>query len=129
VFVEEMFSVTGADALNALAFAYIATGNTNKANELLDYRHQSVVRLVDSTQPALLETLSLNQALQGDTDAAFEILALAVDSGWANYYRAINDPRWGDTLEQPRFVELLERVQDNLAQQREVVLARESGEN
>jgi tetratricopeptide (TPR) repeat protein len=129
VFVEEMFPVAGVDVLNALAYAYVNTGNINKANELLDFRHERVVRLGDSTQPALLETLSLNQALQGDTDAAYEILALAVDSGWANYYRAINDPRWRDTLRQPRFVDLLERAQDNLAQQREVVLARESGEN
>jgi hypothetical protein len=35
----------------------------------------------------------------------------------------INDPRWGDTLSQPRFVALLERVQENLAQQRAEVAA------
>jgi len=127
--VEEMFTTIGVDVLNALAYAYINTGNTNKAMEILEYRDGNVVRLANTTQPDLLEKLSLNQALQGDDDGAYETLATAVDHGWANYYRAIHDPRWGDTLTQPRFADLLEQVQNNLAQQREVVLARESGEN
>ena len=124
--VEDMFPTRGVDVLNALAFAYIESGNTSKANELLEFRNDNMVRLGDSTQPAFLEKLSLNRALRGDNDAAYATLEQAVDNGWANYYLAINDPRWGDTLEQPRFVELLERVQDNLVKQRESVLARES---
>jgi len=129
VLVEEMFARSGVDSQNALAFAYIKTGNTDKAREILEFRHDNVMRLGNSTQPALLEKLSLNQALQGDDDAAYETLSIAVDNGWANYYKAINDPRWGDTFAQPRFADLLEQVQENLAQQRKVVLARESGEN
>ena len=129
VVVEEMYVTIGVDTQNALAFACIKTGNTDKAMEILEYRDGRVVRLAGSTNPEFLEKLSLNHALQGDDDAAYETLATAIDNGWANYYRAINDPRWGDTLEQPRFGELLERVQDNISQQREVVLAQESGEN
>ena len=70
--------------------------------------------------------MALNAALRGDLDEAYELLSRAVDLGWANYYMSINDPRWGDTLEQPRFVALLERVQNNLAEQRarvEAILA------
>jgi len=127
VMVADIFGTLGVDVLNALAYAYINTGNASKAREILEYRDESIVRLGDSTQPALLETLSLNQLLQGDPDAAYEILAIAVDSGWANYYRAINDPRWGDTLRQPRFVELFKPVLENLAKQRATVLATEPG--
>jgi hypothetical protein len=104
------------------------TGDTRTANEILEFRHDKVVRLGNSTQPALLEILSLNQALQGNHDDAYKIMVKAVDNGWANYYRVIHDPRWGNTLEQPRFVELFKRVQENLATQREIVVARESGE-
>lgn len=129
VLVEEMNAVIAADLLNALAFAYSNTGNIEKASELLEHRLVSVVRLGDSTQPALLETRALNHALQGDDDAAYETLATAIDNGWANYYQAINDPRWGDTLGQPRFIHLFEGVQHNIAQQRQTVVARESGEN
>ena len=128
VLVEEMFGRHGVDTQNALAFAYMKTGNSAKAREMLEYRHDKVLRLGHSTQPALLETLSLSQVLQGKDDDAYETLAKAVDNGWANYYRAIHDPRWGDTLTQPRFIELLRRVQDNLATQREIVMRRESGE-
>jgi len=56
--------------------------------------------------------------LRGDDDLAYEHLSKAVEKGWADYYRAINDPRWGDVLSQPRFVKLLGQVQDNLAEQR-----------
>jgi len=128
VLVEEMFGRHGVDTQNALAFAYMKTGNSAKAREMLEYRHDKVLRLGHSTQPALLETLSLSQVLQGKDDDAYETLAKAVDNGWANYYRAIHDPRWGDTLTKPRFIELLRRVQDNLATQREIVMRRESGE-
>jgi len=55
-------------------------------------------------------------------------MVTAVENGWANYYRLIHDPRWGNTLEQPRFVELFIRGQEDLATQREIVVARESGE-
>jgi TolB-like protein/tetratricopeptide (TPR) repeat protein len=126
--VAEMFAPVGLDTQNALAFAYMNTGDTRTANEILEFRHDKVVRLGNSTQPALLEILSLNQALQGNHDDAYKIMVKAVDNGWANYYRVIHDPRWGNTLEQPRFVELFKRVQENLATQREIVVARESGE-
>lgn len=126
--VEEMYPLRGMDVLNSLAFAYLEKEDRDKARELLEYRHASMLRFENSTQPLFLETLALNHALLGDDDAAYATLSTAVDNGWADYYRTINDPRWGDTLEQTRFVELFERVQANIAVQRETVLARESDE-
>jgi TolB-like protein/Flp pilus assembly protein TadD len=123
------WSREGQDAINALAFAYQQTGNAAKAAELLAYRDERITRLEPLSSPHFLEPMALNAALRGDEDKAYELLSRAVDLGWANYYMTINDPRWGDTLSQPRFVALLERVQENLAQQRaevEVMLASQS---
>ena len=115
--------IAGQSALNALAFAYQQTGNAAKATELLAYRDERITRLEPLSSPHFLEPMALNAALRGDEDRAYELLSRAVDLGWANYYRTINDPRWGDTLSQPRFVALLERVQENLASQRSEVEA------
>jgi TolB-like protein len=128
VLVEGMFAHREMDVLNSLAFAYLQSGEPGKAAELLKFRSERVRYLEGSTQPAYLELLALNRLLSGNEDGAYETFATAVDNGWANYYRAIHDPRWGDTLKQPRFVELFEPVLENLAQQRATVLARESDE-
>ena len=117
------WSLEGQDALNALAFAFQQTGNAAKAAELLAYRDERIARLEPLASPHFLEPMALNAALRGDGEKAYALLSRAVDLGWANYYRTINDPRWGDTLRQPRFVALLERVQENLAKQRSEVEA------
>jgi TolB-like protein/tetratricopeptide (TPR) repeat protein len=127
--VDGMFHRTARDLLNALGFAYIQTGNPDMASEILGFRTDRMIRFEGTTQPEYLEILSLNQLLSGDEDAAYRMFETAVDNGWANYYKAMNDPRWGDTLGQPQFVKLLEGVKDNIAQQRETVVARESGNN
>ena len=115
---EASWVIAGQSALNALAFAYQQTGDVAKAAELLAYRDDRITHLEPLASPYFLEPMALNAALSGDVDEAYELLARAVDLGWANYYMTINDPRWGDTLNEPRFVELMERVQQNLAQQR-----------
>ena len=126
--VDGMFHRHGRDVLNALGFAYIQTGNPGKASEVLGFRTKRMTKFEGSTQPRYLEVLSLNQLLKGDEDAAYRMFATAVDNGWAAYFRAINDPRWGETLQQPRFQKLLERAQENIAVQRAMVLARDSGD-
>ncbi len=122
---EEVFSYGPAttDLLSSLAFAYRRLGNEMKADQLLAYRPSDIERREPLKAPHYLEPMAVNAAMRGDDDEAFARLSLAIDLGWANYYKTINDPRWGDTLEQPRFEELLQRVQDNLAQQRARVKA------
>ncbi|HEY5622241.1 MAG TPA: hypothetical protein VIV14_00675, partial [Gammaproteobacteria bacterium] len=77
--------------------------------------------------PRALERIAQLRSMRGDEAGAYEALQQAVELGWADYYEAINDPRWGNTLSKPRFVRLLERVQADLAQQREEVERREAG--
>ncbi|MEJ2257957.1 MAG: hypothetical protein P8X98_13350 [Woeseiaceae bacterium] len=118
------YVIPGQDALNALAFAYQQTGFAGKAAELLAYRDDRIVRREPLSSPHFLEPMALNALLSGNHDVAYELLSRAVDLGWANYYLAINDPRWGDALLQPRFARLLEPVQANIAKQRAQVEAR-----
>jgi len=118
VLVENVFATEGQDVLNALAYAYRETGNNLRADEILNYKDLSIARMEPLRSPHFLEPMALNAALRGDNDEAYELLSRAVDLGWANYYMAINDPRWGDALSQPRFRQLLERVKDNIAHQK-----------
>jgi hypothetical protein len=118
------YVIPGQDALNALAFAYQQTGFAGIAAELLAYRDDRITRHEPLNSPHFLEPMALNAVLRGDDDEAYELLSRGVDLGWANYYTAINDPRWGDTLSQPRFAPLLETVQANIAEQRAQVEAR-----
>lgn len=110
--------LAGQDALNAVAFAYQQEDDSAKASEILAFRDERITRLQPLASPHFLEPMALNAALRGDLDESFTLLSRAVDLGWANYYMAINDPRWGDTLQQSRFAALLERVQENIAEQR-----------
>jgi TolB-like protein len=128
--IERVDGDLAADVLNAIGFAYLQTGDAETATSLLAVETARLAHYKPWLSPLFLEPMALNAALRGDDGLAYERLSLAVDKGWANYYHAINDPRWGDTLSQPRFAELLERVQADIAQQRadvEAMLASQPG--
>ena len=118
---EEIHGIEVADVINAAGFAYINVGDEEKARTVLSYRPKRLAHFKPWLSPMFLGPMALNAALLGDTDLAYERLSLAVDKGWADYYEAINDPRWGDVLSQPRFVTLLQRVQEDIAAQRSQV--------
>ena len=111
------------DLLNAVGFAYLQTGDHAAAASILSVETNRQAHYKPWSSPIVLAPMALNAALQGDDDLAYRRLSQAVDKGWADYYRAINDPRWGDVLSQPRFVTLLEKVQADLAEQRAQVEA------
>lgn len=111
------------EVLNAIGFAYLQTGDEAAARSVLSYRTQRLLHFEPWLSPVILGPMALNAALLGDTDLAYERLSLAVEKGWADYYRAINDPRWGGLLAEPRFAELLERVREYVEAQRAEVQA------
>jgi TolB-like protein/tetratricopeptide (TPR) repeat protein len=115
------FSVPG--LLNAMGFAYAQIGDSEAARSVLSVETTRLAHFKPYSTPIFLMPMAQNAALLGDTDLAYERLLQAVDKGWAGYYRAVNDPRWGDVLLQPRFVKLLERVQADLEEQRAEVEA------
>lgn len=104
----------------AIAFAYQELGKIEQAAGILD-RVDTATGVFDSAAPFVLETRALNRVLQGDPDGAAVLLKRAIDSGWANYYAALNDPRWRDTLSSPGFARMLEPVRENLAKQRAIM--------
>lgn len=116
--VEFVFHLDAMDTLNALGHAYLESGQEDKARAVLTYRPPQFTRLQPYSAPFVAERLAINAALLGETDEAYRRLAEAVERGWANYHKAINDPLWRDTLQEPRFIALLETVQENIAQQR-----------
>ena len=121
--VEEVDGLIVADLLNAIGFAYLQTGNTDTAASVLAIETPRLAHFRPFSSPAFLAPMALNAALLGDDDLAYERLSQAVDKGWADYFRALNDPRWGEVLSQPRFVELLEPVLEDIAAQRSAVEA------
>jgi TolB-like protein/tetratricopeptide (TPR) repeat protein len=115
---ENVSALLAPDLLNAMGFAYAQRGDTDEAQAILGAETSRMAHFKPYSAPIFLAPMALNAALLGDADLAYERLSKAVDKGWANYYRAINDPRWGDVLSQPRFVKLMERVQADLQEQR-----------
>jgi TolB-like protein/tetratricopeptide (TPR) repeat protein len=121
--VEFVDALPAMDTLNALGLAYLESGQKEKARAVLTYRPPQFTRLQPYRAPFVAERLAINAALLGDTDEAHQLLAGAIDRGWAHYYTALNNPLWRNTLQEPRFIALLERVQENIAQQRAEVEA------
>ena len=120
---ENVSALLAPDLLNAMGFAYAQTGDTGQAQVVLSIETSRLAHFKPYSAPIFLEPMALNAALLGDDDLAYKRLSQAVDKGWANYYRTVNDPRWGEVLSQPRFVKLLERVQADLEEQRAEVEA------
>ena len=112
-----------ASVLNSIGFAYAQIGDSETAQAFLTVETSRLAHFKPYAAPIFLVPMAQNAALLGDDDLAYERLSQAVDKGWADYYRAVNDPRWGDVLSQPRFVKLLERVQADLEKQRAEVEA------
>ena len=122
---ENLHGLNLASVLNAMGFAYAQLGNRETAQAVLSTETVRLAHFKPYAAPVFLVPMAQNAALLGDDDLAYERLSQAVEKGWADYYRAVNDPRWGDVLSQPRFVKLLERVQADLEEQRaevEVIL-------
>ncbi len=109
------------DARHALAWAWLQTGAPKKAMALLHLLdgHYSA----RETDGRLHETyeradFARNTLLLGDVDAALELLGQAADAGWRDYYSTVRDPRWASVKDDPRFVEILNRVKADIDLQR-----------
>jgi tetratricopeptide (TPR) repeat protein len=115
---EDVNGLGVADFLNAMGFAYLETGDTHSATRVLSFEPKRLAHFKPYSSPIILAPMALNAALLGDDDLAYQRLSMAVEKGWADYYRAINDPRWGDVLSQARFVRLMEAVKADIDEQR-----------
>lgn len=112
------------DFLHALVYAYRATGQLQKANEVLgkaaDYFAERAERNSHRGSDTLA-LMALNRSMRGDFDGAARTLSDAVDAGWRDYYYVLEDPRWRLLLERADVQPLMQRVKADLDRQRELV--------
>jgi len=109
--------------MQSLAFAYEQMGLTAESNQLLINLQERLDQEASSglATPSFFATLALNQALLGDAEGARQNFKSAVDAGFRNYYRIINNPVWSDTLELPGIAALLDEMKQDLERQRVLV--------
>jgi hypothetical protein len=72
---------------------------------------------------------ALNRALFGDEDGARQNFETAVDAGFRDYFRIINDPVWADALDSPGFAELLDEMKQDIDRQRALVERADAKDN
>jgi hypothetical protein len=105
----------------ALAWAYIQSGMSDKARRLLETQerwfldYRGSVEIVDSRT---LYEAALNARLMNDSELALERLQQAVSAGWREYYIKRNDPRWGALSDDGRFQALMAKVKADVDRQR-----------
>ncbi len=114
----------GADAYQALAWAYIQSGLLEESRQPLEVFEQwfaehgaSVVMMTSDD----LYTAARNAVLMGDPDLALDRLEQAIELGWRDYYIQRHDPRWSGLAEDPRYQALMEEVKADVDRQREEV--------
>jgi len=118
--------------LVALAYAYEQSGNSEKAHELIARVDRVPADQASSKPDAhrhadyLLEARVL--AMQGNDDAALGMLEKAVQNNliFAWQTQVAGDYAFRHLQSNPRFVSIIEQIEDRVEHQRNIVLARES---
>ena len=116
-----MLDESDADVRHALAWAYLHTGETDRAHRILS----EVERVFGERQAqgwlhlsGDLAMFAQNAVLAGDKELAIDRLRQAVDAGWRDYYSVSNDPRWKSLRDDPRYKELMATVKADIDAQR-----------
>ena len=144
---EPLFRESQADAArhrrarHALAWSYLATGETDKAQALLEPLAQvDRAPMPQGENPVSLDPSSgyvsgglagraLTMQLIGDEEAALTHLEEAVAAGWRGQRVLLSDPRWRSLQGHPRFQALLDVLEAELAPQRAQLATLDAGED
>jgi TolB-like protein/Flp pilus assembly protein TadD len=128
-------------ARHALAWSYLATGETDMARSLLEplAQHDRApwpegadrVSLEQSAGYASggLAGRALTMQLIGDEEAALTQLEAAVEAGWRGQRILLSDPRWRSLHGHPRFQAVLDTLEAELAPQRARLEALDASED
>jgi tetratricopeptide (TPR) repeat protein len=113
---------TGAyDSFQTYAWALMMTGDTGDAKEIIAAMEDL---FQDKKSQGLLHSSEMrfyfaqNALLAGDMEATLDRLQLAVDAGWRDYYLLLHDPRWESMRDNPRFMDMMDAVRDDIEAQR-----------
>lgn len=121
------------DSMNfmlALALAYRNTGDEESAERVLEIVSKELQVLRDRNEldsPNALEVVAANMVMHGDSEGALDVMELAADRGWRNYYFIVNDQRWSDMLSVPEFASFMAWIKADIDRKRSKV--EESGAN
>jgi tetratricopeptide (TPR) repeat protein len=126
-------------ARQALAWAYLQSGERDKADEVLAALLEDYDAAIASGETRLFSPESgylsgglggkaLATLLLGDTDGALALLEQAAHEGWRGYYGALRDPRWALVRDEPRFRAVMAWVKEDLDAQRAAFEAANSDE-
>jgi TolB-like protein/Tfp pilus assembly protein PilF len=124
--------IFGAEALPAIAWAYLRTGDRDEAMGLLGPviardRHEAEAGRLRLGYDLYGHALAV--LLSGDREGALELLARAADAGWRGYHGIRRDPRWDSVRETPMFKAIMARVKSDLDAQRAEVEAIDAEDN
>jgi TolB-like protein len=105
----------------ALAWAYMNTGDRIKADEIIDIleeyflQQQAMGLLYDSGR---YFSFAQNAQLTRDTEAALDRLQTAIDLGWRDYFLLLHDPRWDSARDHSRYIEIMDWLEADIDAQR-----------
>jgi TolB-like protein/Tfp pilus assembly protein PilF len=114
---------------HALAWAWLQTGQREKAARLLDWLDRELREERSAGRLHLSEDLfeyARNELLLGRREQALDLFEQAADAGWRGYYGIRVDPRWDALRDEPRFQAVLAKVKADLDRQRTQVEAVEA---
>lgn len=124
----EADGLVGLEMKQALAWAYLNTGQAERAGPLLEALEQEFEAL--QTEDTLLFQVALplqvdsthgyalNAALRGENERALDRLEEVIGAGWNRYYAYHHDPRWGSLRADERFKSLMARAKADADRQR-----------
>jgi len=110
------------DAMQMLAWAYLQTGETERASAILKkidryFAYEQAQGFLNISMDLFL--FAQNALLAGDRDLAVERFQRAIAAGWRDYYLVKNDPRWQLLDGVPRFDVLMTSVKADVDAERE----------
>jgi TolB-like protein/Flp pilus assembly protein TadD len=126
-------------ARQALAWAYLQSGEREKADEVLAALLEDYDAAIASGETRLFSPDSGYLSgglggkarailLLGDKDGALALFEQAAREGWRGYYGAMRDPRWALVRDEPRFRAVMDWVKEDLDAQRAAFEAANSDE-
>ena len=109
------------DAGNALAWAYIQSGQPERASTILTAAERRWQERDETGRMHVSEEIyfhALDSVLLGKHDEALDRLQRAIDAGWREYYLRFHDPRWDRLRDDPRYQAMMEAVKADADRQR-----------